>query len=149
MKSIIVFDLDNTLRDGSHRSHLVPTENLDRTESWDAFNLACGDDTPIADNIALLTDLAATYSIIILSSCCEVARDITTDWLREHHVWCDTLIMRRADDHRTMMEFKEAELREIGLEHILCCFDDDPKVVRHIRSLGLTCHEVRHYDSAE
>lgn len=150
MKNVIVFDLDGTLRDGTHRLHLLPTENLDRTESWNEFNLACGDDTPIADNIALLDMLCGSDTenlILILTSCCDVARQITLDWLLDNHIYFDGLIMRPADDHRSDTEFKEAKLREIGLENIVCCFDDNPRVVRHIRSLGLTCHEVRHYEN--
>lgn len=147
MKDIIVFDLDGTLRDGTHRLHLVPKENLDRTESWDAFNLACGKDEPIWDNIQLMQDLRDWNEIVILSSCCEVAREITVEWLREHAGLGIQLIMRPADDHRPDTEFKEAMLRKIGLDRILCCFEDNFRVAKHIRSLGLTCHVVRHYDN--
>lgn len=150
MKNVIVFDLDGTLRDGAHRLHLLPKENLDRTESWDAFNLACRDDAPIWDNIHLLDMVSAVDNenlILILTSCSDVAHDITMDWLLTNGVYFDGLIMRPRDDHRSDTEFKEAKLREIGLDRILCCFDDNPRVVRHIRSLGLTCHEVRHYEN--
>ena len=147
MKDIIVFDLDGTLRDGTHRAHLVPKENLDRTESWDAFNRACGKDVPIMDNIRLLRSLSQTHSIIILTSCCNVAHWETYDWLERHEVPYYDLIMRPTDDHRPDTVFKESWLRRIGFDRIVCCFEDNFRVAKHIRSLGLTCHVVRHYDN--
>ncbi len=147
MKDVIVFDLDGTLRDGAHRMHLVPKENLDRTESWNEFNLACGGDTPIEDNLALMRCLYRNYYIIVLTSCCDVAQSISRRWLQQHGGYHSELIMRPADDHRSDVDFKEAKLREIGLERIVCCFEDNFRVAKHIRSLGLTCHVVRHYDS--
>ena len=147
MKDIIVFDLDGTLRDGTHRAHLVPKENLDRTESWDAFNRACGNDAPIWDNLRLLHSLSRTYDIVILTSCCDVAQMETVAWLERHLGNSHNLTMRPAYDHRPDTEFKEAMLRKIGLDRILCCYEDNFRVAKHIRSLGLTCHVVRHYDS--
>lgn len=55
--------------------------------------------------------------------------------------------MRPAADHRRDIEFKEEKLREIGLERIVACFDDLEHVAKHIRSLGVTCHLVTHYDT--
>lgn len=147
MKDIIVFDLDGTLRDGTHRSHLVPKEKLDRTESWDAFNRACGKDAPILDNLALMRCLYQNYFIVILTSCSDVAQTISRRWLQEHGGYYSQLIMRPEDDHRPDTEFKEAMLRKIGLDRILCCYEDNFRVAKHIRSLGLTCHVVRHYDN--
>lgn len=147
MKDIIVFDLDGTLRDGTHRAHLVPKENLDRTESWDAFNRACGKDAPIMDNIVTMLALCRVFNVVILTSCCDVAREITEDWLARYNAHDIELIMRPADDHRPDTEFKEAWLRRIGFDRIVCCFEDNFRVAKHIRSLGLTCHVVRHYDN--
>lgn len=148
MKDVIVFDLDGTLRNGDHRKHLVPKTDLHRTESWAQFNQACGGDAPVNDNLELMTALAqhGFFEIIILTSCCDTAYDVTYDWLANEGTSYDRLIMRAPDDHRIDTEYKEAMLREIGIDRILCCYDDNPRVVRHIRSLGITCHEVTHYD---
>ena len=133
---------------GTHRVHLVPKERLDRTESWDAYNRACGKDAPIEDNLALMAALGKRFRIVVLSSCCDVAKQATEMWFSsEGRPWPDDLIMRSADDHRPDTEFKEAMLRKIGLERILCCYEDNFRVACHLRSLGLTCHVVRHYDS--
>lgn len=149
MKRTVIFDLDGTLACGKHRLHLLPQEaDASRTEAWDEFNLAAGDDAPIEDNIKLLRHLwTIGLNVIILTGRCDVARDVTLDWLKANRVGHNQLIMRPAADHRRDVEFKEEKLREIGLDNILCCFDDLEHVAKHIRSLGVTCHLVTHYDT--
>jgi phosphoglycolate phosphatase-like HAD superfamily hydrolase len=148
MKDIIIWDLDGTLACGKHRLHLLPKpEDAHVTSGWLTFNMAAGDDAPIQDNIDLLTICSANHEIIILTGRSDDALDITKNWLCEHHVWYDRLIMRPKGDHRKDIEFKEEKLRAVGLERILCCFDDLEHVVKHIRSLGVTCHQVTHYDN--
>lgn len=95
----------------------------------------------------LLRSLCRDYRVVILTSCSDVAKSETLRWLDVHDVPGDNLVMRAVDDHRPDTEFKEAVLRKIGLERILCCFEDNFRVARHLRSLGLTVHVVRHYDS--
>jgi phosphoglycolate phosphatase-like HAD superfamily hydrolase len=145
--SIIVWDLDGTLSCGKHRLHLMPSiEDSHLTHSWDQFNLAAGDDDPIEDNIKLLNNQPASWEIIILTGRCDVARAVTVEWLKKHRVHYDGLIMRKQSDHRTDIEYKEEELRKIGLNNILCAFDDLEHVAKHMRSIGVTCHLVTHYD---
>lgn len=145
-KTIIVWDLDGTLACGKHRLHLLPTKNLDTTQSWLPFNMACAKDSPIDNNVELFKALAPEYWMVILTGRSDDAQDITEDWLYRNDINYDMLIMRSKDDNRPDIEFKEEKLREIGLSNILCCFDDLEHVVKHIRSLGVTCHQVTHYD---
>lgn len=149
MKDTYVFDLDGTLACCKHRLHLLPTKDTaHRTEAWDSFNLAAGGDSPILDNIRLMNELFRFGKrIIILSGRCDVAKAVTEKWLWEHGCNFNQLIMRPAADHRRDIEFKEEKLREIGLERIIACFDDLEHVAKHIRSLGVTCHLVTHYDT--
>lgn len=149
MKDTYVFDLDGTLACGKHRLHLLPTKDTThRTEAWDSFNLAAGGDAPILDNIRLMNELFQFGKrIIILSGRCDVAKAITEKWLWEHGCNFNQLIMSPAADHRRDIEFKEEKLREIGLDRIVACFDDLEHVAKHIRSLGVTCHLVTHYDT--
>lgn len=149
MKKIIVWDLDGTLACGKHRLHLLPKpEDANVTSGWLRFNMAAGGDSPIEDNIKLmLTNAVAGYHTVILTGRSDDAMEITLDWLRKYEVPYTSLIMRPKDDHRKDIEFKEEKLREIGLDRILCCFDDLEHVVKHIRSLGVTCHQVTHYET--
>ena len=141
----IVFDLDGTLSDGKHRLHLLPTAGLNINQSWDEFNLASKDDTPLQDNIDLCNILGLTHRIMILTGRSAIAKDITVAWLDKHGVDYDNLIMRGENDHRKDVDFKESVLLPLK-EHILCAFDDLEHVAEHIRGLGITCHLVTKYD---
>lgn len=148
MKTVI-FDLDGTLADGRHRLHLLPTKDYDKTESWTEFNLAAVDDLPFLNNIEMcnLFAFGDYYNVVILTGRSDVARAITGEWLNKHGVQYNELVMRSQSDNRKDTVIKEEYLRSIGLENILCCFDDLPHVAYHLRSLGLTCHLVTHYDT--
>lgn len=146
-KPVIIWDLDGTLSCGQHRLHLLPTRDTHLAASWFDFNKACFDDAPIADNIALCNTLCQNYHTIILTGRSDVAKAETIRWLQKHRVRYSRLIMRKCDDDSKDIEFKEAWLRHIGLDSIQCCFDDLEHVVKHIRSLGITCHQVTHYDT--
>lgn len=149
MKDTYFFDLDGTLADGRHRLHLLPAkEDAHKTQAWDAFNLASGRDMPILDNIRLMNELHQFGKrIVILTGRSDVAYHVTNRWLWEHGCNFNELIMRPASDHRRDIEFKEEALRNYGLERIVACFDDLEHVAKHIRSLGVTCHLVTHYDT--
>lgn len=148
MKDTYIFDLDGTLSDGRHRLHLLPSKDTaHRTEAWDDFNLAADKDLPFVDNIRLMNELFQFgKKIIILTGRSDVAKAVTEKWLWEHGCNFNQLIMRQAADHRRDIEFKEAKLKFIGLDRIVACFDDLEHVAKHIRSLGVTCHLVTHYD---
>lgn len=147
MKNTVVFDLDGTLANGDHRAHLAPPAEIrNDVRAWDAFNLACDNDQPISDNIQLLRSLSRSFRIVILTGRCEVARQKTEQWLKKHGAVPSALIMRGVNDSRLDTEYKEEQLRRWGLSQIICCFDDIPRIAHHIRSLGITCHLVTHYE---
>lgn len=147
-KKTVIFDLDGTLADGRHRLHLLPKKDYHLTESWTEFNMAAVDDTPIMDNIEVcnLFAFGDYYNVVILTGRSDVAREVTEEWLDKHGVNYDSLVMRSQSDNRKDVAIKEEYLRSIGLDNILCCFDDLPHVAYHMRGLGLTCHLVTHYE---
>ncbi|MGL6011827.1 MAG: hypothetical protein ACRC0J_10040 [Shewanella oncorhynchi] len=149
MKCIVIWDLDGTLADGQGRLHLLPKkEDAHVNQAWDKFNLAAFDDLPILDNIQLMNMMYAMgMEVIILTGRSAVAVNLTKAWLINHGCDYSRIIMRGVDDHRKDVDFKEAMLRAIGLDNILCCFDDLEHVAKHIRGIGLTCHLVTHYDT--
>lgn len=146
-KPIVIVDLDGTLSDGSHRLHLLPTENLHLTESWSEFNRAAAGDSPIKSTIAVINGLwVSGFAVVILTGRSDEVRYETCKWLNENGVKFDEIIMRRQEDNRKDTVIKEEALRAIGLDNIVCAFDDSPNVVKHFRSLGITTYQVTEYD---
>lgn len=146
-KPIVIVDLDGTLSDGTHRLHLLPTEDLHLTESWSEFNKAAVGDSPIKSTVAVVNGLwMSGFAIVILTGRSDEVMADTCKWLNENGVKYDALIMRRQEDNRKDTIIKEEVLRAIGLENIVCAFDDSPNVVKHFRSLGITTYQVTEYD---
>lgn len=148
-KHIVIVDLDGTLAETHPDRHaLAPSEqNKLSTPHWNAFNLAAHMDQPITDTINVVNALGQAGKVIcILTGRSDIAADITNAWLKDNGVNYDALHMRSANDHRLDTIFKEEALRKIGLNQILCCFDDNQRVVKMMRSLDLTVYHVRHYD---
>lgn len=147
LKDTVVVDLDGTLADGRWRLHLLPTpERRHLDEAWAEFNLAGADDPPFQDTIDIVNSLSLTYRIIILTGRGAVAREVTEQWLDDHGVVYDKLIMREIGDCRKDTDFKRAQLEDIGIENIVCAFDDLPHIVDFMRGLGITVYEVTRYE---
>lgn len=146
-KGVVIVDFDGTLSDGSHRLHLLPTKDLHLTESWSEFNRAAKHDAPIQDTINVVNGLwVSGFAVIILTGRSDEVAEDSHAWLYDHGVKYDFMIMRRSWDNRKDTIIKEEVLRAIGLENIVCAFDDSPSVIPHFRTLGVTTYAVTHYD---
>ena len=162
----IVFDLDGTLADGSHREHFIKGEKKD----WDAFFEACHGDAPIVPAIATFQALrdkqvGDTHKLEIWSGRGEgknsSVRIKTLEWLR-HWVgfgFCDLqpttwfagtmgkgigVRMRRHGDYTPDDKLKLGWLnaaREQGHPPDLV-FDDRQRVVDMWRAEGVPCFQV-------
>lgn len=148
-KNVIVFDLDGTLADHSHRFHLMPTENLNLHSSWLEFVSECNKDKPIKNTISVLNALHndGKFYVVILTARSETVREKTKYWLYEHNVKYDNLIMRDKDDNSKDSDFKERELRNLGLENIVGVWEDNHHVIKRLRELGLTVYQVCEADT--
>lgn len=150
-KCIVIWDLDGTLACGKHRLHLLPAP-ADRNinQAWDAFNLACPDDAPISDNIMLMNSMGAMgYQIVIVTGRSAVVKEQTVEWLDKYNCQFDLLIMRDDNDNRLDIEFKKEKFDMLNANgNVLCAFDDLEHVAKAVRSWGITCHLVTHYDDA-
>lgn len=152
MKTII-FDLDGTLCDITHRLHHIKGEKKD----WSAFFKACVDDEPKHSVIKLfkLLDMGAwmdgDHQMIIVSGRSDLVRPQTEIWLDKHTLLHDRLIMRKNGDHTPDHELKRSWLYDGTLppkEDILFCVDDRQRVVDMWRSEGLTCLQVDAWSEA-
>jgi predicted kinase len=154
MKAII-FDIDGTLADISHRLHYIQ----DGRKDYKGFYEACVDDklkTDVAElyNIIMTAQqaedhwLAATFHVFICTGRPEDYRQPTLNWLRSQEVeGFESLLMRPSGDFRPDYIIKEEMLRKIqayGYE-VLFTIDDRQQVVDMWRRNGITCFQCEQW----
>src|SRR5690349_2942712 len=93
----VIFDIDGTLADCSHRRHHV----ANKPKNWAAFNATMCDDVP-DHRIVRLARLMNTsgYKVVLCTGREEVYRDVTVAWLRKHIIPHAALYMRGEKDYR-------------------------------------------------
>jgi FMN phosphatase YigB (HAD superfamily) len=136
----VVFDLDGTLADCSHRLQYA------QSKQWDEFHSRSNEDDVIIRVADLLVSLAATADIVILTGRPEKYRAATQKWLEESHIalFCDELLMRPDDDWSSDGEMKIKALekkfgsKEEVLSNVWLVLDDRESVVEALRNYGLT-----------
>ena len=142
MAKAVIFDLDGTLADLTHRLHHIKS----KPPNWDAFFAACGDDSliePIRDLVYLFG--GQNYRILLVSGRSDQAREATEGWLATHTIPFHSLHMRRAGDYRKDSIVKSEILDALIAEghEIAFVVDDRPSVVAMWRERGLTCLQCR------
>jgi len=136
----IIFDIDGTLSDATHRRHLVENGN----NQWDAFFKAIPDDPPIVPIVDLARSLIrfGEKAILFATGRPERTRKDTLVWLTGHGLEIDfqsRLFMRNDDDKRPDHIVKRDildQMREAGFVPILV-FDDRQSVVDMWRREGI------------
>lgn len=138
-KPTILFDIDGTIADISHRRHHLDEEK----PNWSAFNDEMGNDTPNAPVVELYKTLwdSGKYDIILVSGRGEEHRKITENWLVWNEIPFDRLLMRPLKDFRADHIIKEEILDKLRAEgkEILFTVDDRQQVVDMWRRNGVTC----------
>ena len=138
----IVFDLDGTLADDSHRQHHITGDVRD----WDAYFAACGDDALIEPVMELLLTLSRHHDVQIWTGRPERCRMATVKWLRQFTSRVPMILMRDFHDFRPDTEVKGEWLAECGDHPPDLLFDDRTKSVAFWRSQGITCLQVAQHD---
>lgn len=143
MKTII-FDLDGTLADLTHRLHHVKNGKT----QWDQFFAACSEDAPIKNLVALARMLYGFATFIIVSGRSDQVRQQTVEWLAKHGIEYHQLIMRKAGDYRPDQIIKEEILDQLlaAGHEIMFTVDDRQRVVDMWRHRGITCLQCAAWD---
>lgn len=160
MKQAIIFDIDGTLADASHRLRFIQG----KPRNWPAFFDKMADDEPIEPLVTLCGHLvmlhaSATnlgvlppFEVVFCTGRPDSYRNETEAWIRKHlpYEFLDKerfplrLLMRKTGDLRPDTEVKKemiAYLRAGGLEPFIV-FEDRKRVVDMWRQNGITCLQV-------
>jgi hypothetical protein len=139
---IVVFDLDGTIADCSHRLHYIEGASPD----WEAFQDMIWKDSPILPMVELWRALDADVNtIIVCSGRPESARNATLTWLKSYELRFDAVHLRPEGDYRPAHIVKEKMLRKISdKEGALpaLVFEDDELCVNMWRRNGILCCHV-------
>lgn len=137
----VIFDLDGTLCDISHRLHHIKGKKKD----YDAFHAACVDDVPKPE---IAKTLVALYKngcdIEVWSGRSDIVREETERWLLMEVALLTSYIkvkMRPHGDYTPDQELKRKWLHEATVKPDLV-FDDRQRVVDMWREEGITCCQV-------
>lgn len=145
-RDAIIFDIDGTLSDPSHRRHHLHSD----PPNWDAFFKGMGDDPPKKDIVWLLNRACqmAGVDVFIVSGRPEDYMLETLRWFEQHaadvHLDLITdhvkLYMRPKGDTRADTIVKAEILEKINETHkVRIVVDDRPSVVEMWRAANLTC----------
>jgi hypothetical protein len=138
-KDIVVFDLDGTVADITHRLHLVQTG----TPNWPRFFKECVNDVPKEWALFLALGMAAIgKKIVVVSARSQEVQKETEEWFAKH--WKDIPyelnLIRPQGDYTPDDDMKRAWLNASGIkDRILFIVDDRTRVVDMWRAEGLTC----------
>ncbi|HDF8527480.1 TPA: hypothetical protein ACQYBV_000604 [Vibrio parahaemolyticus] len=142
MKNVI-FDLDDTLSDTTHRQGYLTGGKKD----WDGFFEACDGDA-VNEHIAKLFRLYrnnAEYNVHILTGRTNGVRSKTYEWLHTNDLApSGFLVMRNDGDFRPDHEIKIEMVNEFGFtpENTEIVFDDRESMVNAWREAGFKCAQV-------
>lgn len=136
----VVFDLDGTLADATHREHYVrrPVGEKD----WDRFHAAAKNDRAKWGVLRTYLALEATGADVqIWTGRDDQYRDMTLEWLAKNGIHDPVLKMRPTGDHTPDDEMKLAWMHEAD-RPIQMVFEDRQRVVDMWRRNGVLCAQV-------
>ena len=142
----VIFDIDGTLADCSHRIHHIKKQPKD----WDSFFAELANDKPIDHvvELARMYQAALPDGIVFVSGRPERTRGDTMKWLREHKIhngYSKLRLYMRADGDRRDDDIVKFEIltrmRGQGLFPAMA-FDDRDRIVKMWRANGVPCFQV-------
>jgi FMN phosphatase YigB (HAD superfamily) len=137
----VVFDIDGTVSDASHRQQLA------QAKEWDQFHSLAAEDKVIVPVANLVRVLSGTAQVMFLTGRPEKFRFATEKWLHDSGLefYYDHLLMRDDGDFLTKdIDMKVAKLEKFFgnkfnvLHQVWMVLDDRQQVVEGLRNYGLT-----------
>jgi len=119
----VIFDLDDTLADITHRVQ-------NPIKDWEVFFSKADKDSPKKNVIDLCNKLYENNYLVILTGRPERYRKLTEDWLSKYGVNYNELIMRSDNDRRKDFLYKEEKLKKFP--KVLAVFDNS-------QTIGIMC----------
>jgi len=145
-RKFVLFDIDGTLADNTHRQHFL----MSSPKQWVEFFDAMDGDKPNLAIVALYNVLyrSGSYELVVITGRPEKYRSDTENWLTKYGIELKTLLMRRDGDYRRDAETKREMIDEItqSLDEIELIVDDRAQTVRMWRDLGVTCLQCADHD---
>ncbi len=140
--AIVVFDIDGTIADDSHRQHHLRGEK----KNWKLYNESMINDGVIVPVSKLLIELYPNHYIILCTAREEIHRFVTKMWLKNNKLdlFVHDLYMRSENDYRPDGIVKVELLNKIREDHgePWLWFDDRQEVVNALRSAGVRVMQV-------
>lgn len=112
-------------------------------KDWHGFFKATVDDSPKQQVIDFVNSKATTHSIVLVSGRPDTYREETEQWLKDHMVTYQTLIMRKGGDSREDTIIKKEILDTyFKKDNIELVVDDRPRIIRMWQAEGLKVWDV-------
>lgn len=144
MRQSILIDIDHTLSDAFWRDDMYHDPLVD----FDDYFAAAKDDSTLCDTVRLMNTLARDFNFIVLTARPEKWRQLTMQWLIEHGVMAEEVLMRPDDCFDPSPKVKvDLAMKRFGdekgmREHIALVVDDREDVVAAFAALGITSMQI-------
>ena len=135
---VVIFDIDGTLMDESHRAHLREAKD------WEKYFDACDLDSPITHAIDLLKSYKEKgYEVWLMSGRGEACLEKTKQSMQEHGVPYDHIKLRSKNVFIPDYVLKPAWVAKyIGLERVEAVYDDQARVLEGFAKKGLNAIDI-------
>lgn len=137
----VIADLDGTLCDVSEIRHLVEGEERD-FHAFHAASAGCPPDGAVVE--AVRAAKAAGHGILVVTGREFIWRDLTLDWLVQHEIPYDELVMRIVGDYRPDHVVKAEMLDDLEKRGwtVSEAWEDADDIAELWASRGITVHRV-------